>query len=390
MTGWTDMESQWSADMVDWYKEFHENPELSMREFNTTRRVKEILMGMGISPMALATEVGVVAVIQGGNPGVQVVLRADIDALPIREQSGLPFASRVDGVSHMCGHDFHTSALLGAARLLQEHRSDWNGSVKLLFQPGEETTAGAKYMLEKGALSGLEIAVFGLHNTPHLPAGTIGIRSGPFFASADTLHITVKGRKGHAALPHRAVDATVAASAIVMGLQTAVSRNVDPLEPVVLTIGSLQSGEGHNIISDHAEMWGTFRTFSKAVREQLREVIPRLVFNIAAGYGATVETEILPQTPEVNNDITLTEVLRKAALRVLPQERVLDADRIMAAEDFAVYQERIPGCYFLIGTGDLAKNVVESWHHPKFRANEEVIPLAATLLSAAALEKLRG
>lgn len=289
----------------------------------------------------------------------------------------------------MCGHDFHIAALLGAAVSLSESRYRWSGKVKLLFQPGEETTEGARYMIEHGALTGGEKAIFGLHNAPFLPAGMIGLREGPFFAAADTLHIQVKGLKGHAAMPHLTVDATVAASAIVMGLQTAVSRNVNPLHPAVVTIGSLQSGRGHNVISDLAEMQGTIRTFSKDTREKLYESIPRIVHDIAAGYGATVDLKIIPQTPAVCNDPALTKEFKKAALEILPPEKIVEAEPIMAAEDFAAFQELIPGCYFLVGTKDHSKNVVESWHHPKFQVNDSMISLATVLLIQAALSQLQ-
>lgn len=376
------------AQMMDWYRHFHQFPELSMQEFMTTDKIKEILTGMGVGILPLDTEVGVVAAIDGVSPGPEVVLRADIDALPIQEESGLAFQSTVRGVSHMCGHDFHTSVLLGTAHYLREHRDQLKGRVKLIFQPGEETTAGAKYLLEKGALTGAEKVIFGLHNAPQLPAGTVGIHAGPFFAAADTLHIQVFGRKGHAAMPHLTIDATVAASAVVMGLQSAVSRNVNPLDPAVVTIGSLHSGQGHNVISDHAEMWGTIRTFSKETRQLMYEIIPRIATQVAEGYGARVQVDILPQTPAVNNDPAVTERFRQAALRVLSEDRILQVEPIMAAEDFAVYQERIPGCYFLMGTGDTDKQVIEAWHHPKFRANENMLPIAAALLIQAVLLEL--
>ncbi|MCF8565047.1 M20 family metallopeptidase [Alicyclobacillus tolerans] len=383
-----EVDQELQEKMSGWYREFHQYPELSMQEFETTQKIAGELQKMGVNLIELGTSVGVVGVIDGNGPGPEVVLRADIDALPIQEQSGLPFASQVQDVSHMCGHDFHTSALLGAASLLLRNRNSWSGRVKLLFQPGEETTAGAKYMLEKGALTGGEKAIFGLHNAPFLPAGSVGIRSGPFFAAADTLHIQITGRKGHAALPHLTVDATVAASAVVMGLQTAVSRAVNPLDPAVVTIGSLHSGQGHNVVSDLAEMWGTIRTFSQAVRNLLYETVPRIVKQVAAGYGATAEVEILPQTPEVNNDPGLTASFREAALMVVDPGRLVDVEPIMAAEDFAVYQQKLPGCYFLLGTGDPSQHVEAPWHDPKFRVNERVMPLAASLLAASAIHHL--
>lgn len=383
------LDAELVAKQAEWYRHFHSNPELSMREYRTTGRIKELLLEMGIKLQSLSGELGAIGVIEGGGSGPVVVLRADIDALPIQEESDLPFRSNVNGVSHMCGHDFHTSALLGAGVYLMENRHRWGGTVKLLFQPGEETTDGAKYMLEQGALTGEEKAVFGLHNDPLLAAGTVGVKKGPFFASADTLHIKVRGVKGHAAMPHLTIDATVAASAIVMGLQTAVSRNVDPLHPAVVTIGSLHSGQGHNVVSDLAEMWGTIRTFSKETRQKLTQIIPRIAEQIGEAYGASVEMEILPQTPAVFNDDDITAEFVSHLSANLPQIQIKEVGEVMAAEDFAVYQERVPGCYFLVGTRDPDQNVIEPWHHPKFKVNESMIPLASTLLIQAAWSQLR-
>ncbi len=373
-----------------WYRSFHKHPELSMKEFKTTQKIKEILREIDIEIIHSTGEVGVLAIIEGNEPGPEVVLRADIDALPIQEQSNLPFRSEVNGVSHMCGHDFHTSVLLAAAAYFKETSAKWNGRVKLLFQPGEETTQGAKYMMEQGALSGKEKAIFGLHNAPQLPAGTIGVRKGPFFASADTLHIKIFGKKGHAALPHLTTDATVAASAVVMGLQTAVSRNVNPFQPAVITIGSLHSGQGHNVISDLAELWGTIRTFSEQTRQELYQIVPRIIHQIAEGYGAKAEVNILPQTPAVNNDPDLVDQFKQAATRVVPEEKIVEAEQIMAAEDFAIYQEYVPGCYFLVGTRDEGKGITEAWHDPHFKVNESVMPLASALIIEATLEQLKS
>ncbi len=376
--------------MKEWYQDFHHHPELSMMEFETTRKIKKILQDHDISVQPIDSEVGVIARIMGESSGPEIVLRADIDALPIQEDSALPFKSSINAVSHMCGHDFHMASLLGAAIYLNERKKDLQGSVKLIFQPGEETTTGAKHLLQHHVISGNEEAIYGFHNAPFLPAGKIGMRSGPFFASSDTLHISVKGQKGHAALPHLTKDATVAASAIVMGLQTAVSRNVNPLSPAVVTIGSLHSGQGHNVISDFAEMWGTVRTFHKDTREALYGIIPRIVQDIASAYNTEVDLEILPQTSAVNNDEQLTRNLKNSISAFLSPEHVVEPEMIMAAEDFAVFQEKIPGCYFLVGTGDASKGIDRAWHDPKFRVNDSVLPLAASMYILAAKMHLQS
>jgi amidohydrolase len=372
----------------NWYQYFHQNPELSMKEFQTTQTIKDILMELGIQLSSFKSETGVVAIIKGKSEGPEVVLRTDIDALPIQEMEGCTFKSSVKGVSHMCGHDFHISALLGAAVLLLENRDHWQGTVKLLFQPGEETTEGAKYMLKHNVLTGEEVAIFGLHNAPFLPAGTIGVRKGPLFASADTLHIKIFGQKGHAAMPHLTVDATLAASAVMLGLQSIISRNTNPLESAVLTIGSLHSGHGHNIVSDFAEMWGTMRTFSIETRQMMYQAIERTVKGIAESYGAKAKLEILPQTPPVYNDFDLTDRFIRTAAKILSKEQICEPDLIMAAEDFALFQQKVPGCFFLLGTRDPEKGIVENWHDPHFKANEDMLPLASKLLAQAAMDIL--
>lgn len=376
-------------EMIAWYRYFHRFPELSMQEYNTTAKIKSILNEIGIQTINLDMDVGVVGYINGSALGPEIVLRADIDALPINEESGLEFQSTVSGISHMCGHDFHISALLGAAKYLSSTKEQWKGKVKLLFQPGEETTAGAKYMIEKGAITGEEKAIFGFHNAPQLPAGVVGIRKGALFASADTIHIEIKGIKGHAGFPHLTIDATVVGSAIVMGIQTIVSRNVNPLHPAVVTVGILNSGEAHNVISDFAEIKGTIRTFSNETRSMLHTNLTRLVKQIAEGYGAMASVEIIPQTDFVNNNSDLTDDFEQAALNVVANKEIVEAEQIMATEDFSLFQELIPGTYFLVGTGDSNINVTEPWHSSKFRANESIIPLAASLLVESTLNQLK-
>lgn len=372
----------------NWFRHFHRYPELSMKEYKTTNKIKEILKELGITILPYQGKTGVVALIEGTGEGPEVVLRTDIDALPIQEISNLEYRSTVDDVSHMCGHDFHMSAILGAAAQLIEDRDKWRGRIKLIFQPGEETTEGARTMIENGVLSGKERAIFGLHNAPFLPAGIVGYRNGPLFASADTLEINIKGKKGHAAMPHLAVDATVAASAIVMGLQSIISRNTNPLDSAVITIGSFHSGYGHNIISDLTEMRGTVRTFRQETREMITKTTSRIIEGISNSYGAQAEYQIIPQTPPVNNDSQLTEQFLQSVLKILPREKIMEADLIMAAEDFALFQEKIPGCYFLVGTGDPSKGIKEGWHHPEFKANENILPLASKILVQAALDVL--
>lgn len=241
-------------------RELHQYPELSMEEFQTTRLIRGWLSEAGLSFMDLDLPVGVVAEVAGEKPGPTIALRADIDALPVTEETGLPFASRVPGKMHACGHDFHTAAMIGAAILLQRHAAHLKGRVRFLFQPGEERAEGARVLIEAGALNGVS-GILGMHNKPDLPVGTVGIRVGPLMASADRFEIRVKGRGGHGAIPERAVDPIVAASAVVTGLQTVVSRNISPLESAVVSVCRIQAGTTWNVIPDDAVLEGTVRTF---------------------------------------------------------------------------------------------------------------------------------
>jgi len=357
-------------------RELHMHPELSMEEFETTRRIRGWLEEAGLAVQTYGLETGLVADIEGGAPGPTVALRADIDALPVTEETGLPFASCVPGRMHACGHDFHTASMIGAALLLHRNRDRLKGRVRMLFQPGEEIAVGARAMIKAGVLEGVD-AILGMHNKPELPVGTVGVRAGALMASVDRFRIRVTGKGGHGAIPDAAVDPIVAASAIVGALQTIVSRNTSPLDSAVVSICRFHSGSTWNVIPDQAELEGTVRAFDADVRRRLPEQIRRIAEGVAAGYGASAELVWIEGQHFVNNDPKAAALMERAAGEL--GLTVVEAQPTTAGEDFSVYQEHVPGCFIWMGTSG-----TEGWHHPRFTLNEDALPVSAALFAHAA------
>ncbi|WP_025846239.1 amidohydrolase [Paenibacillus ehimensis] len=372
-------------ELVRLRRDLHRHPELSMQEVETTRKIREALSGAGIRLLPLDLPVGVLAEVAGAEPGPTVALRADIDALPVTEETGLPFASEIPGRMHACGHDFHSAAIVGAARLLKRHAAELKGTVRLLFQPAEEKGTGAKAMIGAGALEGVQ-AIFGMHNKPELPVGTVGLAPGPLMASVDGFKLKVTGKGGHAAIPDAAIDPIVAASAIVGGLQTAVSRSISPLDSAVVSVCSFHAGSTWNVIPDEAVLDGTVRTFRPEVRQKLPDLLQRIASGIAAGYGAEAHLTWFAGIPSVTNHPEAVEIARGAAQALNLQ--VTEARRSTGGEDFAHYQELVPGCFLWMGTSG-----TEEWHHPKFTLNEDALAPGAALFALTAvraLERLRS
>ncbi|WP_088833795.1 amidohydrolase [Paenibacillus tyrfis] len=367
-------------ELVRLRRELHRHPELSMQEVETTRKIREALSGAGIRLLPLDLPVGVLAEVEGAEPGPTVALRADIDALPVTEETGLPFASEIPGKMHACGHDFHTAAIVGAALLLKRHAGEFKGTVRLLFQPAEEKGIGAKAMIGAGALEGVQ-AIFGMHNKPELLVGTVGLAPGPLMASVDGFKLTVTGKGGHAAIPDAAIDPIVAASAIVGGLQTAISRSISPLDSAVVSVCSFHAGSTWNVIPDEAVLDGTVRTFRPEVRQKLPDLLGRIASGIAAGYGAEARLTWFAGIPSVTNDSEAVEIARGAAQALNLQ--VTEARRSTGGEDFAHYQEQVPGCFLWMGTSG-----TEEWHHPKFTLNEDALVPGAALFALTAVHAL--
>ena len=363
-------------------RELHRYPEVSGEEVETTKRIRAWLSESGVPLLELNLPTGVLAEIRGGRPGPTILLRADIDALPVQEETGLPFASTIAGKMHACGHDYHTASMIGAAILLQEQAAELAGTVRVLFQPAEETAVGARAVIAAGALAGVS-AVYGMHNKPELAVGTVGLRNGPLMASVDRFIIRVFGIGGHAGIPEATVDPIVVTSAIVSALQTLVSRSTSPHHAAVVSVCRLQVGSAWNVIPDSGELEGTVRTFQRETRSKLPELMQRVVTNVAAGFGARAELEWIEMLPAVDNDAGSIQLVRTAAEAQGLQ--VVEATTTMGGEDFALYQEQVPGAFLWMGTGGQ-----EQWHHPKFTLNEDALAVGAALFAEIAWQALSG
>lgn len=370
--------------MVEMRRYFHENPEPSTEEYNTSAKIKEELDKMGIPYVSIAGT-GVIGTIQGGKPGKTVALRADMDALQVKECTGLPFASKKEGLMHACGHDGHIASLLGAAKILNEIKDEIQGTVKLFFQPAEETAWGAKKMIEEGALEGVD-GVFGIHIWADIELGKISVEAGPRMASTDLFRIKVTGKGGHGSLPHQGVDAVVAGSAIVMNLQSIVSREISPLETAVVSVGQIKSGSRFNVIAPEAFMDGTTRAFSAEVRGKFHEMIDRIAKNTAAAYRAEAVTEYEYLVPVTINDERCSKIAEEAVRETFGEEALTTFPKITGSEDFSYFSNEREGVLCFVGTG--TENYYPH-HHPKFSVDERALPITASMYAAYAVNYLK-
>lgn len=351
----------------------HANPELSFQEVNTARFVAEQLERWGIPHQTQVAGTGIVALIKGKNPDANcIAVRADMDALPIEEANEVAYRSRNPGVMHACGHDVHTSCLLGVARILHEIRDQWEGTVKLIFQPGEEKhPGGASMMIAEGVLENpVPSAIFALHVYPHMPTGALGFRSGQYMASADEIYITIKGRGGHAAMPHQTIDPITMAAQLITQLQQVVSRKANPLIPTVLSFGKISGGLANNVIPDQVELQGTFRTLDEPWRQEAHNWIRQMSQEVIHSLGGEVEVEIPRGYPSLFNDPDLTEKARSWAEAFLGKDKVQTLNLRMAAEDFSYYAQKIPACFFRLGTNQDGKRFTAPVHNAQFDIDE--------------------
>ena len=386
-----------ATKLSDWIvgirRELHQYPELMYEEVKTGAVIRRTLDELGVKYKYPMATTGIVAAI-GDGKGPCVALRADMDALPIHEEVDVPFRSKVDGKMHACGHDCHTAMLLGAARLLKERESEVHGTIKLIFQPAEEGGAGGERMCDEGALNNPDVQrIFGIHVWPYLPMGAVGSRTGVFLAAAGVLEITVTGRGGHAAMPHTTLDPVMTAAKIVTELQTIVSREVDPLEPAVISVTTIHGGDAHNVIPQSVKMGGTVRSLTldglRFLQKRVREVAQQVA--LANRCEATVE---FPGNdyPPVLNDATAWGSARAMAEEMLGKNAVVELPPVMGGEDFAFYTQRVPGCFVVLGVKQDGDGPVYGVHHPLFTANERALPVGAALHAAYAfrsLEELR-
>ena len=352
----------------------HQHAELSFQEHETTAYLVSELKKMCIPVITFENYTGCIAVIEGGKPGKTVMLRADIDALPIQENSGVDFESIHPGVMHACGHDCHTAMLLGAARLLWEQREQLQGTVKLLFQAAEEVFVGSHYYWDEGYLNDVDAAM-GMHVWPSVKSGHMVVKDGPLMASCDNFKLTVRGVSAHGSMPHQGRDAIVAASAIITNLQTIVSRSNDPRETLVVTVGMIHAGTQFNIITDTAVMEGTVRAFSAEAQDLAEERFRTIAEATAAMYGCTIELEYLRlEPPTRNDDSKLNEIARASARKLYGDEVLVDAPSVTGSEDFSYLMEKIPASLFMfMGCHDEATGSIHPVHNEKFRINEDIL-----------------
>lgn len=376
---------QYRGDLVQTRRHLHQHPELSFEEAETAAYVARYLSAWGIPFQAGVAGHGIVALIEGRNPAKGfIALRGDMDALPIHEANDVPYRSQRDGVMHACGHDVHTTCLLGAARLLNELRDRWEGAVKLLFQPAEERLpGGASLMIKAGALEQpAPAAIFGQHVFPLLEAGKVGFRAGMYMASSDELYMTVKGKGGHGAMPHECVDPIIISAHILTALQQVVSRYADPTKPSVLTFGHIASSGGTtNVIPDEVKLMGTFRAMDEKWRFEAHNRMQQLARGIAESMGGHCELRIEVGYPTLFNDEKLTDKARQNAVAYLGAENVVDLPIRLTSEDFAYFSQVIPGCFYRLGTRNAERGITSLLHTNTFDIDEDSLPIGAGLLA---------
>jgi amidohydrolase len=369
-------------------RDFHRNPEMGFHEVRTAGVVARELRQLGLEVTTGIAETGVVALLEGSQPGPVVLMRFDMDALPIQEDTGAEYASMTPGVMHACGHDGHVAVGLTVARMLHELRERLHGTVKFVFQPAEEGMGGAERMLAEGILENPAVDVtLGMHLWNERPVGWVGVTPGPLMAGADIFDVRIEGKGGHGALPQETIDPVVAAAQIISAAQSIVARNVSPLDTAVVSVCRLHAGETFNVIPQWAEFSGTFRTYDPAVRQKVVERFETLVTGLAAAMNCRAEVDVRRLTPAVINDARVAETIRQAVVEI-PGLKVETDFRTMVSEDFAYMMEKVAGCYVMVGSANAARGLNYGHHHPKFDFDEAALPGAAAVMTASALRLL--
>ena len=375
-------------ELINFRREFHKNPELSFQEYQTTKKIAVYLTELGLEVKIGNRGIGVAADLKGTKPGPTVALRADIDALPIYEESDKDYVSKISGVMHACGHDGHTAALMITAKILSEYKNDLHGGIRFLFQPAEEKSpGGAIDIINQGYLDNVDY-IYGLHLWSLLPVGQFQTAYGPMMANADKFEIKIKGKGGHAGLPHEASDSLLAAANIIVNAQHIVSRKLDPLSPGVLTFGKINAGSNFNVIANDAQLEGTVRTLDENSKTVIKEWLEKTIDHTCKIHGVEYDFIYENGYPTVHNHLTETEYLINTAKTVFGENNVNLMKPIMAGEDFSYYLQKVPGAFCLVGAGNKEKGIIYPHHHPRFDIDEEALPLAVELLCKTALNYL--
>jgi amidohydrolase len=369
--------------LVEWRRQIHQKPELGFQEKITAEFISQKLQNWGIEHQVGIAQTGIVAIIKGekSTHGKVLAIRADMDALPIQELNEVPYCSQRDGIMHACGHDGHTAIALGTAYYLHQHRQDLNGTVKIIFQPAEEGPGGAKPMIAAGVLNNPDVdAIIGLHLWNNLPLGTVGVRPGALMAAVELFRCTIFGKGGHGAIPHQTVDSLVVAAQIVSALQTIVSRNINPLDSAVVTVGELHAGTAVNVIADTAKMGGTVRYFNPDLAGFFKERIEKIIAGICQSHGANYDLDYIHLYPPVINDADIAALVRSVAQEVIEIPiGVFSECQTMGGEDMSFFLQEVPGCYFFLGSANAEKKLDYPHHHPRFDFDETALPIGVEM-----------
>lgn len=381
------LSKKYTDEIISLRRKIHQNPELAFHEFETSKLIFSSLNKLSLDSVKKIGGTGVVGLLNGKQKGKCIALRADIDALPIYEKTGLSFASKIPGKMHACGHDAHTAMVYGAAKILCGLKKQVNGKIKFIFQPAEEKNpGGASVLIKKGVLKNPNVdAIFGQHIVVNKPAGSFGFYPGVMMASQDELYITITGKSGHGAVPHAAIDPIVIASQFVLALQTIVSRNTNPYDPLVITIGKIEGGSATNIIPAEVKLSGTIRTLNEKLRKKSLILIENTLKGITSASGAKHKFEISPGYPELVNDDKITEFARKAAVEFSGKQNVFKAESFMGAEDFAYYLKKLPGTFYRIGVGNTS-----DIHTPTLKLDEKALGTGAGFMAYLAIKYLNS
>jgi amidohydrolase len=375
---------QLTGKIIEWRRDFHRHPEVAYEEKRTSSVIRKFLESLDI-PVSTCAQTGLRGLLEGRPGGKTVALRADIDALPLKEEGDKEYISQNPEAAHACGHDGHMAILMGAAEILSQKREQFKGKVVFLFQPSEERIpGGAKKMIEEGALEGVDV-IFGLHLWQPLPTGSVGIVKGAMMAQPDAFSITVKGKGGHGSMPHTTVDPILVASHLVVNIQSIVSRNVDPLKPVVVSFGTVKGGTIYNIIPSEVSLTGTVRTFDSSIQSLAEERLKEIIDETCKAFGATAEFEYEKGYPPLVNQEGMVDFVLEVTQKTLGKDRIQTIDPVMGGEDFAYFLQKIPGAFFFFGMGD---GMEFPHHHPAFDLDENALPQATLLMTGLALEYL--
>ena len=374
---------QLQPQLVEWRRQFHQYPELGFQEILTAEFISEKLSQWEIEHQTNIAKTGILATIQSNHPGKVLAIRADIDALPIQEENKLSYCSKHDGIMHACGHDGHTAIALGIAHYLAHNRDQWQGTVKIIFQPAEESPGGAKPMIEEGVLSNPDVdAIVGLHLWNNLSLGTVGVREGALMAAVECFKCKIFGKGGHGAIPQQTIDSVVVGSQIVNALQTIVARNVSPLDSAVVTVGEFHAGTALNIIADTAKMSGTVRYFNPELEGFISQRIEEIIAGICQSHGAKFDLDYWQLYPPVINHPRMTQLVKSVAMEVVETPKgVVPECQTMGGEDMSFFLQEVPGCYFFLGSANPDKGLNYPHHHPRFNFDESVLGMGVEIFA---------